>query len=138
MNRERILAVADAIEKANHVALDEFIDNPDEYFSASGLYTITAFNMATWKCGTVGCIGGWVRSMYPPKTNPFVSLFNLVEQALDLNSVQTCELCTPLGDVIYSKITPAQAASVLRKLAETGKVDWSEVEKEQSALNMEI
>jgi hypothetical protein len=121
MNKERILAVADAIEKG----------------SVQGL----SFDMTTYRneCGTAGCIAGWVFVMFAEhgsktfRCDPRVEEY-IVEQAAEILGIDEgsaealfhAEGGTHRPE--WGTITPQFAATVLRRLAETGEVDWSPVD----------
>lgn len=116
MNKERILALADLIEKQPHVKLNE----------APG------FNMSDYrhKCGTPACIAGWAAEI--SEENSFNGTNYLAEKYLELDRITAKMLFAPHFIAGYHKawkswndITPQQAATTLRKLVETGEVDWS-------------
>lgn len=125
MNKERILALADLIEKQPHTPVQ----------AESG------FNMADLvrECGTPACIAGWAAweeegrpaAVSAPDTG--WCLERKAQQYLGLAPSGEAELSDtayslfyPEGDQVgfYDEITPAQAAACLRHLAETGEVDW--------------
>lgn len=110
MNKDNILAVADAIEKHSIPEL--------------------GFNMRYWRetkkadkygtrCGTVACIGGWAETVL--KTDDIIEAFGMED-------AQYFELCLPGTFTSRGTITPTQAVRVLRHLAETGIVDWSKAD----------
>lgn len=114
MNAERILKLADVIEAA-----------PKQGIPTSGARKpITAFNMGSWHCGTVGCIAGWAHQTFGDG-NYGVNICRAAEEHLDLNEHDAGELFIPATDNSLDDIVPSQAAKVLRHLAATGKVDWS-------------
>ena len=125
MNKERILALADLIEKQPHTPL------PAE----------NGFNMADLvrECGTPSCIAGW--AAWEAEGRPASVRTSTIGWALEreaqnylgLEGVNKAELSpkayslfypTYEGCFAYEDITPAQAAACLRHLAETGEVDW--------------
>lgn len=109
INRERLLLLADRIERTPHAKrLDEsdLTSRPRR------------FSMKWWNCGTAACIGGWAEAMFLGKGYHPVSD---VSEALGLNRKQSDTL---FFHETSADITPEQAASCLRFLAETGKVDW--------------
>lgn len=117
MNKERILALADLIEKQPHTKLND----------ASG------FNMGNWvhPCGTPACIAGfaaWVESGNAEEL-PLMDVEDLAIQHLGIDRPTANELFSPDG-VEWRSITPAIAASTLRKLHDTGEVDWPEATPE--------
>lgn len=118
MNTERILQVAAEIEAMPHAVERE---DPDLEFDLE--FENAGFNMLTWNdaepCGTVCCIGGHIAPTGNDKLTQVAQQLGISIDTADL-------LCHPLLPVYdWGRITPAQAARVLRHLAETGKVDWS-------------
>ncbi|PZP62989.1 MAG: hypothetical protein DI604_28090 [Delftia acidovorans] len=115
MNKERILALANLIEKQPHSAVEE----------------VSGFNMVSYvhACGTPACIAGWaVASEGTPSPlahQPIqpTGVSSRAAKYLGLEYPEAEELF--LGGVYdLDEITPAQAAACLRHLAETGEVDW--------------
>jgi hypothetical protein len=121
MNKERILALADLIEKQEHTGLD----------SKSG------FNMGdfTHYCGTPACIAGWAIAMKLGDLSCDVdkeifisgkSYSSLAGEFLGIGEELHVELFfSSPGEIPLDEVSPQIAASVLRHLAETGEVDWS-------------
>lgn len=135
MNKDKILAVADAIEK---LAVN---GNP-----IPGL----GFNMAGWAaevdeegpqfidrskhgCGTTACIAGWTVALEarvtPAKLMNIgnIEIAEMAEQILGLDSYTATALFYSYGrnrNLEMEEITPEEAVAVLRNLAETGDVDW--------------
>lgn len=118
MNKDKILELADFIDKLEHVPW--IADN--------------GFNMGGYchPCGTPSCIAGWASYIFTGKA----SLGNsnrVASEILDLPYEKAVDLFLPeeevLGDGGYKTLeiidpTPQQAATVLRHLVKTGKVDW--------------
>lgn len=104
MNTERILHIADLIEKLE----------PQQFDMSDYIYTA--------ECGTVACIAGWTYLTYGGCGDPYSEARNL----LGLDEDRADALFLPYG-CDWEDITPAHAAQTLRKLAETGEVDWSHV-----------
>jgi hypothetical protein len=117
MNKERILAVADAIENE----------------SVPGLQ----FDMTVYRnsCGTAGCIAGWAFVMFADDGRrrwdewgnyPRGEIFNTAKEVLGLCSGEAWQLFLPEDPVGENyDATAEEAVTVLRQLAETGVVDWS-------------
>jgi hypothetical protein len=112
MNTERILHIADLIEKLE-----------PQQFDMSDYVTEN-------ECGTVACIAGWTYLTYGDlggSGNPHES----AENHFGLDEDRADSLFTPRSkdglNASYDDITPAHAAQTLRKLAATGEVDWSHV-----------
>ena len=87
---------------------------------------ITKFDMGEWNfttsCGTTCCIGGAAEIFFGLPTN---APWEVLDEALGLDEETTNDLFFPyeVGDR-WSAITPAWAARCIRKLIETGEVDW--------------
>lgn len=121
MNREMILKVADAIETAG----------------APEAQPALGFNMGDWisnqlidnsghDCGTTACIAGWAVSVSGRDVaNYNGEIRSDAEHILGLDYDTAEELF--VNYPIFSSPSPSQAAEVLRRLAETGVVDWSAV-----------
>jgi hypothetical protein len=119
MNRENILKVADAIE---HAAKKR--SRPK-----------LGFNMGAWfgspeedgpdrtehSCDTTACIGGWTNTIFKNAEWDV----HAAERSLGLSSEEGGDLFFPDVEIDLKDITPAHAVTVLRHLAETGKVDWT-------------
>lgn len=121
MRTDRILALADLIEKQPHT-------NDDD---AEGFTMGVYFH----NCGTPSCIAGWAMAMefndYSEKLRrkaeksfgdacgPFED--RIPGNFLGITPRQEGELFAPRN---RSDITPTQAAATLRRLAETGEVKW--------------
>ena len=110
MNKERILELADLIEKQPHTEID-----------ADSGFNMLDFNHL---CGTPSCIAGWAVF----QSNGNLEYVNSEEAriALGLNRLQCEDLFFAWSsNLSLEDITPAHAAFTLRHLAETGVVDWS-------------
>jgi len=117
MNKERILQLADVIEKKPHRR---------RFNRSSPNKKLTGFNMSEWHCGTVGCIAGWTQHLFGTGTPNYDSGIEAAK-LLGLHDRAATDLFIP-GKAIFctlDEVKPRQAAAVLRHLAETGKVDWS-------------
>jgi hypothetical protein len=121
MNKERILKLADIIEKQPHTTPQQ----PD------------GFTMSNWThdCGTPACICGWANHELNKETSSDIWLGDdrVAAEWLGLDIDTAGSLfepsrerdSNPWATDWWDEITPAHAAAVLRNLAETGKVDWS-------------
>lgn len=117
MNKQKILDLADFIENL-----------PPKQF-----------NMAVYgvahECGTIACIAGWAAVLEGATVDKHESFHILGEwigahkfaaKALGINEKTSLDLFTPIDEhESLSDITKEQAVKTLRKLAETGEVDWS-------------
>lgn len=134
MNKERLLRLANILDGLQPI--EERVETLN-FVSEAYIYGIPEkalyFDMSDWKtklldldgkhCGTACCIAGWTLIMgdvaAPDHQVPY-----LAQEYLDLTLKQAASLFTPL-DVSLPKITPQEAALTIRKLVETGIVDWS-------------
>lgn len=119
MNKEKILAVADAIEAGSLPALGFNMDYEYDDSAFASDYNGTS-------CGAVACIIGWTNTVFPVPARHIGSGF-WAGETLDLTPDKSDKLFYPDVNCEYRRITPAEAAETLRHLAETGEVDWSHV-----------
>ena len=77
-------------------------------------------------CGTTCCIAGYAAILTGHTKWADKSFIQYAIEAFDLPREDAMTLCYPQG-LSLSSITPAQAALTIRKLIETGEVDWSHV-----------
>ncbi len=121
MNKDRILELADRIEKMPLLADVRRSNDSGIEVSAPEI-----FDMEHWRsrtdCGSIACVGGWATIMFgnPDKYYSDVASGELL--GLDWSDAQM--LFYPTQSTWY-RIAPARAAAVLRNLAATGLVDWS-------------
>ena len=118
MNKERILQLADHIEKQLHTAFEDK----------------KGFNMSTFThmCGTPSCIAGYAAAFNLGFNDENQQVISDVEinasHWLALDSEIAIQLFFPIEHAHvddWCKITPKHAATVLRNLAETGIVNWN-------------
>jgi len=130
MNREMILRVADAIEEAAKPGANPAMGfNMNQVIHSSGLED----DLTGHSCGTVGCIAGWAIAVDKNfkkcrDIDPDSDLWKpRAGKLLGLNAKLADRLfmARAYRDLDLDLITPSQAVTVLRHLAETGKVDWS-------------
>lgn len=127
MNKERILQLADAIEREGALSEPKLGFNMLYLLDGADDYLIKDF--AKRLCGTVGCIAGHALHLAGINGD-----FTAAAEWLGLSYIggEGEELFFP-GDVSginisrWDEITPAHAAAVLRRLVETGKVEWAAV-----------
>jgi hypothetical protein len=79
-----------------------------------------AFNMSSFECGTVRCIGGWVLHFLVGKHQV---------NAAKAGNNELHYLFYPPNHVGYNDITTTQAACALRSYLTTGKAEWEEALK---------
>lgn len=122
VHRQRILLVAEVIERQPHTPADS---------PGSG------FDMSKWvhgesACGTPSCIWGWAEHLRTgsPEVDRDAPMDPIFEWfGLDSDSSEMLALFTPMfKNTTMYRVTPAQAAETLRRLADTGRVDWSHVD----------
>jgi hypothetical protein len=124
MNKERILELADVIERH---AIPDLGFNMVTYGSRAD--TPLYQDIDGHSCGTVGCIAGWAyvyfggKDLHDLVRSHHVS--GIAAHHLGLDWEQEHDLFRPEG---YSEAPemypPAKAVAVLRNLAETGTVNW--------------
>lgn len=133
MHTERILALADLIEKQPHTTTE----SPE------------GFTMDNWHhdCGTPACIAGWACHVSLGGNvvlNKDVNIELTARYFLGLDAEKADALFQPdlrsdfekEDDFIsatdaWGDITPEHAARTLRRLAKTGKVDWKADERRE-------
>jgi len=126
--KERILAVADAIEKESIEGLGfnmaATIDEVGGYYASNGKKD----------CGTIACIAGFARVLEALENNeleetPMVELLDVTiraEKWLGLTEINAFNLFYGWNSrTQFSQISPTQACETLRNLAKTGVVKWS-------------
>lgn len=127
MNKEAILAVADAIEGSTI---------PDLAFNMNYFYVpmrdvsdpIDELVEAAHGCGTVACIAGWACAVFGETFDP---RFDRARDILGLTAEQGEQLFFADGALDgLQDIPKADAVAVLRHLAETGEVVWPATPKE--------
>lgn len=129
MNKERLLELADIVEKQVHVS--NYIGSP------SGFNMCTIFH----ECGTPSCIAGFAIAMrqcaeqHIDKTdveNQYIRShgYDYAAQYLDI-SHNIYELFEP-DYYPWNSITPAHAAHTIRHLANTGEVNWHHYKKTET------
>lgn len=108
MNTERVLALALAIETES---------------DGIGFNMTVPFHKDS--CGTMACIGGHCRAIWPPADMELEFIEEATARALEIDEVMACDLCYPRGVVSMSLVDKTKAVKVLRHLAATGMLDWS-------------
>ena len=123
MNVDNILKVADAIE---HHSVPDMVFHMNYEFTKSPVVEsadMKARGIGVRDCGAAACIIGWTNTVLP-SSGPIGS-FSRASQALGLDYDTAESLFYPENyRFSYDDVTSEQAASVLRKLASTGSVDW--------------
>ena len=134
MNTDRILILANFIESLPDERLDMHLwasDGDDENLDQA---TATVLH----NCGTAACIGGWTEALFNPDALQFRGTRGLwspdaplpkdsAGTLLGLTVAQAHDLfMPPHTSGAWSDITPAIAADTLRRLAETGQVEWGQ------------
>lgn len=123
MDKQRILELADVIEKA------PYAERPQ--YRRSNEPTLTHFNMSTFHCGSAGCIAGWTIAHWQPEALNYLDTEAIVRRAaaeLDLSPSQAEDLfCSDRTPAELTDIRPAEAARVLRHFVETGEIEWESI-----------
>jgi hypothetical protein len=125
MNVDRILRVADAIEKH---------EIKDLGFNMGSYYSMLEEDKSGYGCGTTACIGGWAMALAYPgnylerpwsrdKSGAPVFTNEAAAEWLGLDDERATELM--LQDGVIIDATAAEAVRTLRHLAATGEVNWN-------------
>lgn len=135
MNTERILLLADFIESLPDERLDmRYWASDPEGEEDLGQPTCTILH----NCGTAACLGGYTEALFNPTRTSFCGTRGLwsPEDPLPSDSAGTLLGLTvaqahnlfmpPHANGAWDCITPAIAADTLRRLAETGQVEWGQ------------
>lgn len=159
LNVERLNDLADFIERLPHVpgqrASADGVLVPNFEKMAKGCNPeepVRAFTMASFQtifrdwsspalpaCGTACCLAGWTVQVYGvdnrrvihgkiEDVSPLTSWVVDAGLLLGLDRGQALQLFIPSGRSL-SLITPLEAATCLRVLADTGRVDWKNARK---------
>ena len=88
-------------------------------------------------CGTTACIAGWAVFLRDPKkfrqcvaNASEGEIHDIAANLLRLNAAEADDLFIPEGPCL-TDVTPEQAIVTLKKLRDTGKVDWSHTPREE-------
>ena len=128
-NKERLLQLADHIEKCKHDLGGPGDELENMHFQ---------MNKYLFNCGSPACIAGHTCALFSDKA--LDDLWNVFDTARDLLQLTTRDatlLFQPYTDeillphachIVMSSIKPSTAAKVIRSFVATGKVSWPEVE----------
>ena len=111
----------------NGLAKGRFTHEPEATESTEYPLTIRAFHMGyigEHGCGTAACIGGWVVRAPLPTAGEAVPE-NYMADNLFSSSIEP--LFYPAANLLYSQITPTQAAQACDNFLITGKPNWEEI-----------
>ena len=134
LNVERLNELADYIDGTKHIQFDTAFNQavckrtprkPQKWFNMSAWFQVVRRKNRAGvyqECGTTGCIAGWARQLYAGGKG---DAFNTAKDLLGLTWDQADDLFYTRGIRRKSLVSPHRAAKVLRRLAKTGKVDWS-------------
>ena len=116
MNKERLLLLAEHLEKPETA---EHFDLSYYFYRASPHEDVgTSIHL----CGTTACVAGHAIALFSPEYKPTPqSAFWAAVRVLDLEEETACNLFLNWDD----NYSAAEAARVVRHLAETGEVRWS-------------
>ena len=135
-NKKRVRAVATAIRMAEHRRIahsDDYIGynldriedhNPLDYFN---MHSFGVKNEKT--CDTVGCIGGWVISMYghtlPQEARDSKGNIAQTAMILDIPEDVADDLCVPGDGSVggYDNVQPHQAAEAVENLLDDNVIE---------------
>ena len=119
--RQRILILADTIDKCEHMTIQEY----SRILKRTSKYSFTMQrSYYGGNCKTPACIAGWYNSLFPD--------IEMIK-GLGLKDGQYADIYAPNDRYAWwdarpgtpRHIKPKRAAMMLRHLAETGRVDWS-------------
>ena len=115
----------------NRIAIYQLAD-----FIASESYSFDMEEAASHvECGSAGCIGGHAGVLWPELRPPGTCTWidSMLAVKLRISEEQHDLLCYPEDEIgiKHSWITRGTAVRCLRRLAETGKVDWHYALKER-------
>lgn len=115
MDAENILKLADIIS-----------DLPQSFYSDNFGFNQ---NFYVHECGSPSCIAGWAAQQSTGDAAIYTTPSDRRQVACRWLGLENDhrELFYPPLELAWHLITPAQAAETLRKLAQTGVVDWSHV-----------
>lgn len=122
MNKEKILRLANILEGLEHTSC---IDDPGKFNMS--IYAFT--------CGAPACVAGWAVALEEEDYNLNKATYSPIHEVgiiherardiLDLSNAEARRLFVPtLFRRSRREITPREAARVLRRLAQTGIVQW--------------
>ena len=129
MNKERLLQLADFLETPE--VAEHFDMEYSFYIGNSRVSSEDNAREALHKCGTAACIGGWAVALFQPNAKVFDVRAYMAAPLLGINDEDAHALFYSFVD---SRITPAQAAGVIRNFVATGYVNWIPV---RTALDLE-
>lgn len=118
MNVERMLRVADMIEKAEVEGLG---------FNMATFYGHGAIDRSGRGCGTTACLAGWATIKFLNEKRLFNSdyilcdHFSIAKDYFELTHGEACEL---FGDYTPYHSTHCEGAAQLRRAALTGEFSW--------------
>jgi len=162
MKTERILELADMLD-AHAEAVAKMESPRLEMGFNMTTWGDKGYDVYGHTCGTAACIAGWAAAafgytgrakIFNPLRAEGLGLYahdgqggvlEIMGRVLGLTGDQAGQLFTPndywdegeddaaLACPAFASITPSEAAVTLRKLAETGEVDWSHVKERHDA-----
>ena len=124
MNTELINKTADIIEQAEHST--ETGPYQAEESIRGGRTRYFCMNYDRYKCGSPACIYGYACLLAGEKINKENDIIHL-NRLFDLGDEGQAEeiYIAVKNHISLDEITPEWAAAMLRKLVETGNVDWA-------------
>lgn len=125
MNSERLLKLADRVQKTHHVKRKQINEKGSAFKGAADLdQPLNGFTMqeafpAYWKKGRCGCIMAHCAEMYDlfSEVGP-QTLSKVTGRYLGLDPVEADNLFYPRTGLPWDRITPRKAAKVIRKVAD--------------------
>lgn len=142
MNKERLLELADVIEKGHHKfnGINAILDMRD-WLSAlfkHELNHLTNFRKDLKapnvnECNTVACMAGWACLLFDyenasksldPKTPAYLN-YDVQEVAAKLLELEPNQVISLFTSHAHDTVTGPQAAAVIRNFVKTGRVSWA-------------
>jgi len=137
MNKERLLKLADTVEKGyykfngiqaalvmstwfENYSMDTAFKIPEHYPERKDLQVEDAF-----KCNSMACIAGFACLLFDYENASTRRHYNHEAVAAELLGLEAENASDLFCDYTSPNVTGADAAVVIRRLVETGEVDWS-------------
>jgi hypothetical protein len=144
--KDVIRGVAKALEKSVVAKECHIGFNLSTYYDNNKYSIFPIEDRTKHKCGTVACIAGWTVILYKKdgdlRKRPLrdsevykryhVGAGNIMGDAMDIMGIsfKEAEALFEPDSVDKTRVTPKDAAKVLRHFAKTGKIDWERVIKD--------
>lgn len=147
-NKERLLALADIVEKGHHkfngvhaaLVMNEWLDltkNPGSIQNEIDGYEREDLQVPDiHNCNTIACIAGFTCLLFDyaeaSRTDENKPAYDVESKARSLLELSGRDACDLFHGRINAGVTGPNAAKVIRNFAETGEVDWDAVVGDQN------